>query len=96
MKKSTRKVLCCIMILDLLYVGAGIDGASATTTLLCLIPAMICLVGLGAIRLASDISAIGRNNRRKRAIIKHATRRRQFSNYLGMFPSNNGNRNIAC
>ena len=79
---DTRNVLAYIVMIDIFYVGAGMDMATTGQIITYLIPAMVCLAILGIMK-CFDVARLNRRRRlRQKRMMQQRRNRRQFARYF--------------
>ncbi len=79
---KVKKAAISILMLNLLYVGAGIDSITAMQFLFLMIPGILSLTLLIAIKLAENIKEQKMAAKKRNIVIRRVNRRKNFEAYL--------------
>ncbi|MBO5551481.1 MAG: hypothetical protein J5966_05935 [Lachnospiraceae bacterium] len=83
MRIRIRKFLVGVMVLDMLYTGAGIDSIeSLKTMIICMTPALLAMSGLIVVRFIETVQEMKAADIRKKMIVRRAARRKSWEEYL--------------
>ena len=81
---DTRNILAYIAVIDVFYVGAGVDMATTGQIITYLIPAMVCLAILGIMKCCDVAKENKRRRHHRLKMMQQKRNRRQFVQYFGL------------